>query len=962
MKNDFNTKKRMMKIVNVPSYMLWLRVITVLLMCFAVTGCGGSSNDEKGVDDPLSDTLELVLSDGNHRSVSASFTSPISDQSQQDIRFSVPINIPKNEHQKFLEAYGQEFSAAGIRQLKELVPHPELYCDQPQQQGFIEIADRLGGFRKNSRISIETDASAPRLLNGIEPVGAVTDEFSNSTSPVNIQRPNILGQSDKLAFYLSDIYGLVVVDLSREQDTAIEVSCGLPLPGIPINFVTFEDTLIVLSEAINGPHSGMIRFKINDDDQETPEKLEFLDALFFENEQILDARLFNHTLALYTKELPSQDLTELQDSNAVTQSATSDLLALPTTPVLSHQLKIIQTQPSLKLINNQVFLEIGEENKPGEESDSWSSQLNHFLSASGEYLVVSETKTHSYVSHYETRNSYRCLEWDAKEEPYRYCSVNWKRIENPDYEPPVTSGVINCEGDLLSCIHSKGPTVNRYIHIPDGETCFDSVRTKYFCEKGQYERYEVPVYQRDDYTQFHVFRFQDGQFINLDDTLATLDNHNIKIGDRPFQIIGRLKRHDHIHFTGNELYSITSTNSGQQRFLNTFTIQGNSAIHTDHKLLGETDGRAQLAAYFTIERIYVSESISRSDQDVQWSDMQILSLDNPLKPIQTNRIRIPTGLDQLFVIKDSLIGIGDGYISSNDLDKNYFGSITRFNSEGQEVKSLILGSDYQIYASGVRGDDLTVNLDEDLERLMLPYSGYQPIAELSAPPEVHRLSILDLGSSNLDEEHTFALPVRPKRTLSSSENLALSFSDEFIHALLKNGAWQEHVIFDGELPDSIYYTRAYPSQVQKVVRPDHFKFNLIDSADGSTGQLLDSIDVDRASRNICIQERVYFDQDRILLVRDKPGLYFLREDCPESSKASETELIGIRITETRFEAITDNAELEELYRLIEWNIHCVTDINNRNGQIIEVLPSDNESIACFTNEQYNALHLEQGNK
>ncbi|MFC1750134.1 hypothetical protein ACFL2V_15140 [Pseudomonadota bacterium] len=938
-------------------------------------GCngGGSGSSEP----PISDSRTLTLSfqtEGSAKQATAVFNAP-----EGEFAITPNVTIP-------LYADIGENSVLGLNQpiappselprYRSLSPHPELLCEQPDDNELTSIASQLGGYKKGVQIYIEPDAATPTLLDGIESTysegritnqvfiseptaesstastdnAASTDSTANPVS-VDIQRPNLTARNSSKAFYLSRTYGLIVTDITGSAEQPVRTSCALPLPGRAVNLLVTEEYLIVLLHSLDGKHSGILRLSLSDTNTSNSLHImppSYVDSLFFENHSLLDARMFNQTLAVYLKKYQAEQKDYI-DAEGIAHSYT--YLKLD-----NYQLKFIETDPALETTHTQVFNYADENMQDPNDDDRWSNYFNHFLSASGEYLVVSETRIHSYISHYETKSAYRCTEYEKQETPYSYCSINWKRIENPDYVTPTSSGVINCSGSLLSCIKAKLPAVSRYIFTADGESCHSGVNTRHICVAGHAEQYQVPVRARDNFSRFHVFRFNhkgdNTGFHKLDDTLASLDGQDIHVTDTPFQLPGRIQKHDHLHFKGNQFYAITQ--DGENSQLHSLSIIGNSAIVTDTQTFNARNRYSKLSTSFTENKIYVSEAGYSVSAKRHQSNVQVFSLNTPLSPVLESSFSLPTKLDQLLTNNNLLIGLGSSFINEI-LNRNYVGTITAFSSSGQELNSLLLGSDYRSYSSTVSYDDQAITFDQGLNRLFMPYQGASPLAGGANAPEVKRLSIINVTENDLEEEHTFTLPVTPQRTLSLSSSSALSFSDEYIHQLSKQDTWQAKSVFDGNIPDSIYYSRNYPTHVQKIVHTDRLEFKLVDGDEGASGQILDEVMLSRSSNNICLYEQVYFDQDRILIVQEKPGVYTSYQDCPQNRQNTETRLSGYHIGSSQLTTIDNQQELEQLLQLIRWDLYCIIDTENTSGKRIKVIPEDVNELSCYTPLQYSEL-------
>ncbi|MDH5546172.1 MAG: hypothetical protein OEZ43_11295 [Gammaproteobacteria bacterium] len=932
-------------------------MLILLCLCISLSACGlgkqgplATEEDTPAEETPFPDSYSLMVNEQNEMVLHTNQE----EMPENTQHVSLPKYREPTAAKKLLMGSGAWLSMPEQQTYQTLLPQPELFCAPIDNTDYATAVEQLGGFHKTIHIGIEPDASTPRFLDGIEKpyygIGlggglATASPMADGSeaAQVSIQRPNRVARFQNTGFYLSDIYGLIAVLF--DDKSQIKVSCAVPLPGNAVNFLVNQDSLIVLVRSSNSRHTGLLQFKTDGQ-----LGLTFHDALFFENTRLLDARLFNETLALYVAE------EEPYDRPVISPQADFMPIYIPPVKTLNHQLKVIDTSSGLELKHTEVFaLEETPPDFAGPE-DSWYSNYNTFLSASGQYLIVSERKTHRYISHYETRKHSRCQEWTSREVSYRYCRTIWKQVENPDYVPPGASGTVVCTGSLLDCIKQRGPQLSRYINVADGQECRDGTYTTSSCSRYNYETYQVPIFANAEYTHFNIYRFVNGEFIKLDDQLGVLKDNELLSSNAPLQIEGHVQKHDHLKFIGDQLYAVSHANGGKSHFLNTFSVVGNSAIHVDKQLLMTTPGYASIATYFTPDKIYVSESSYQYSSTLQWSNMQLVSISNPIKPSKTGTTRVPTQFDQLFFGQDTLIGVGR--VTLNDEDANFdmtLGSVTSLASDGNEIGSVLLGSDYQFYNHSVTGDDQVLELDSALNRLILPYHVQHPIANLTAAPALNRLSMIDFDMTGPKEEVTFELPAQPNRTLSIASDLAFSFSDAFIHSLTKGENWQKNAVFDGEVPASIYYSRTVEQQIQKFVRADQFVFKLVDAADGATGNILDSLSIQRASSQFCVNEQVYFDKNRILVVQEKPGVYLSYQDCETEVADRQLLLTGYRIADNKLSLIESQKELQDLYQLIGWDLQCVLDINNREGKELQEPPADMSSVSCYPRQEYDTL-------
>lgn len=869
-----------------------------------------------------------------------------SDESSQD-----PVNIdpgtdignytgPKalSGQLRELSEFEDVLDYSTLTRFIELEPNRDMRCPLPDDGAFRQIVEQLGGFRRPYRIPIEKDASTPRLYTGFESMLYYADaEGGSRNADVDIQRPDIVGRQGDIGFYLSDAYGLILVNIDTVDPDASTIGCTTLVPGRPNNFLIRGNTLITMVNSMNGLHSGLIQYIIEDG------ALIYHDSEFFENETILDARLFNDTLVVYTQEY---EVSENNDSSALASGAAGAAIDASESyisfrAVKSHQLKVLDIFPGLNVAHTEVFLS---EDRPVADSlDRYYSNFNSFLSASGEYLVVTESQIERIFQHYETRTYAVCTNYEEKS--YTYCSTNWCRVPNPDYVPPNPSGIFNCQSDLLTCLRSIGPTVARYIRVPDGQTCEE--RTRSICTASEMKSWDYPVYTSEYYTRFRVFRFSDNQFVQLDDTLARVAGSDIEASEDPFRVQGHIVKHDHMKFNGDILYAI-STRNGKR--LNVFSIQGNAPIFvTDLDLSGlyasGSFDYTNASVNYTDDRIY----ISNSRYSGSWSDMRTINITDPLLPVVDNQVNIPTRLDQLLFADNALVGVGSTRL---DIDDHYytFGTFTRFSPLGDEVNSLILGTDYKYYSHSISYDDQVLNFDRQLQRIILPYTVSQPFDTEMAVVQ-NRLSMISLSNGMMSEEHTFTFGQRPERSLSVSDDLAFAFSDYFIHMLHRQDQWQNQQLFNGEIPASIYPSRAYPLAVKKYNQTNQYTFVLTDAESLDDEDAVDTLVVPKATSNYCTYERVYFDNDRILIVSEPPDVYFSYDDCAWD----DTDLViftGYIITADGFEAWGDQAQMGALYAQIQKDIRCIIDIENMEGHEVYDFTQIPEEAICYTSEQY----------
>ncbi len=912
-------------------------------------------------------TLTSLDSKGVSRSIKANFIAPAGDGALVEDGVALPLLRAKTPAQAELSAsmYDYYYPFYEYWQYKDLQPHPELYCDEPVDGEFADIAKSLGGFRKTTSIHIDQDATAATVMSGWM-VDSFLNRFALETADggganVTIQRPNVVGRSGSKAFYQSDVYGLITVDFANVPQQEPKVSCALPLPGQPKNFVVTDDNLYVIIQDTASMSSGVIQFDVSGD---LPT---YVKGIVLKDQDVIDARLFNDTLVMYLKTYAPIEAQPEQIAPPVNADISGDafiggITSLPryTREYVYHELLVMKTLPVLEVSNRESFVPEGSEapvlaEAPDPEALYTSRHFNNFLSASSEYLLVTENIRERHFVEYETKSYYRCDEHKVTDVPYHYCRTNWKRIENPDYSPPPSSGVIACTGKLADCLKTEGPKVSRYISVADGQQCHDGIRKKYSCIAGSTVTYEVPIYRWENKTQVYAFRFQDNTFVRLDDQLAIINKDNaIEAVDRNFVVDGRVKKHDHMQFNGDNLYIVSSkaSNTSSEIDLHTLTIAGNSPVYVNQLSLSGQK-YSNLSVSFTDDSIYLSDGRSSNSS----STLSTLSLANPLAPVVNGDVKIATSLSQLFFAGDGLLGIGSTIVrSAGEVRRHVFGTISQFDNNGTEQNSLLLGSDYRAYATNAAYDDQIVTIDHLVNRLFLPYQVSAPFPGSDLPWSQNRLTVANFGDNQLVEEGTIELIQPLHRTMSIDEDTAFGFSREFIHELSFDEGLKGDIIFDGELPDSIYYSRNSPTQVQTRSRSNSINFRLIDSAEAASGTLLDEVTIPKAaSVTGCFNAQLLKDRDRIVYISEKPGLYFVKDDCPLSDDLVEKVYTGYRISDNKFVRITDIQEMESLRVQSKWDMVCITDTNNDDGELVKGFDIDaTEALDCFTRQQFMA--------
>ena len=93
-----------------------------------------------------------------------------------------------------------------------------------------------------------------------------------------------------------------------------------------------------------------------------------------------------------------------------------------------------------------------------------------------------------------------------------------------------------------------------------------------------------------------------------------------------------------------------------------------------------------------------------------------------------------------------------------------------------------------------------------------------------------------------------------------------------------------------------------------------------------------------------------------MVVKEKEGTYISHEDCPTDRSQAEVTFTGYRITAEKFTPIQDQDELALLYKQANWNLVCLTDLNNNSGKLIKAEEiNQDDAIRCYTYTRYNEI-------
>jgi hypothetical protein len=691
-------------------------------------------------------------------------------------------------------------------------------------------------------VDILQDQSLPPLYRGrIRPLLAIptntagASDGAKSAAPT-IERPDLVGYQEDTAIFLSQRHGLLAV----KTDAATPVlSCALKLPGRPKYFFYHGTELVLLVNGMAANQAALLRFAVS------AGGFDFLDAVMLDNQQIQDARLFDSTLVIYATlfrapvaaATPSADggvePSPLADGKAgpVARTTSASSSGVKVTAVrwgtelsLAWQEEFLNDQVSSDPLAGQNVVEAVKQLSVGQVVATYQS-YKPFISASDRYFVVSRDVSKTVFTGTQSQTySYCAASHPGPDWTMTSCYPKYEQRKNPDYrDPQSTKGDYACNGKtLLDCIQEAAPTVSKYIYVRVGETCNTYTYHDTICDRTETQTISYPTYRTDRATQFVVYRYNDGDFVKLDEQLFQMTSPGTTTGSvpslsfagRPLEVSGAIDHKGDLQFQRGHFYVLT--NQGQQ--LHTLLIAGNSIAE-----LGAQDTPRQGGSYsysgshstlFSDERMMVSRAYydyTGPKGIYNWSDVIMMDLSAPSFPASINHFAMPGSSDQLILASTGILGPGTVNFTSGGVQRN-LQKLTLFSQDtAGELDNVLLGTEFN--ANFVQtwlgvADDQRIRLDWDSQRLFLPYSGYHQTPQEVFNPSAHRLNITAVGSG-LTSEITFDLAEDIVRTVSLASSptagRALAFGDSSIYALSQTAqGWSMAVLEEFATPIAVY--------------------------------------------------------------------------------------------------------------------------------------------------------------
>ncbi|HXS16930.1 MAG TPA: hypothetical protein VN764_07065, partial [Polyangiaceae bacterium] len=314
-------------------------------------------------------------------------------------------------------------------QLVEYDPGSTARCAVEDDSTYAELLDTLGGVRWGYGVSVLPDTSKPEFLSGLRErayLDAAPGANDGESSGVEIAEADIVGLSDTSALFLSNVHGLLLVDLSGESP---QFKCAAKLPGQVDQFYMHKGRLVVMVQDAQRVGSHLLHFSLANDE------LSFVESVDLGQARMLDSRRFNDRLVMYTDlrvgdQPPTSgynpggyygDVAEPywgggNQNRMIRVFSWGDTLKEELTE--TH----IDDTPSEQYLTRDDF----DRDTPTGTVVSSSSRMSSNMWASDHYFVVSESQTDTVLTGWETRSYSVCVGYHYEPESYEYCTTEYE--------------------------------------------------------------------------------------------------------------------------------------------------------------------------------------------------------------------------------------------------------------------------------------------------------------------------------------------------------------------------------------------------------------------------------------------------------------------------------------------------------------------------------------------------------
>jgi hypothetical protein len=746
----------------------------------ALAGCSGASSPSGGPGGEVIDASEAQALTVSYRS---------------------HVRLPQN---------GSVLDADGFAsQLRARDPIVSLRCAPDGSAEYRDVASYLGGLEWSHPVSIVKDASYPPLLDGKRDTRSVNAPSAGAASaggaaPV-IERPDLVGMSGGIGVFLSKPHGLFAVDA---HGGAPVVSCALKVPGEPRNFLFKGNELVVIVNARGGGNrSALLRYAVEG------ASFRFIDAVKLDDQEIVDARLFDSTIVAFTSwgkpRAPSMPTTPSPTGGMAPAGGVSTGVA----PAyggngdhLGGKIIVVQWDDHLGVDWQDSLLDDPKKQDPTEGSApgtkytpnevvATNKTFASFVAASDRYVAVPRVVQTTRFVQYQTTSYQVCTNYNPQYEQITVCSVSYEQRANPDYQPPnPLTGDYACNGKTLAdCIQVAAPVVTQYIYVPVGQTCTPVWQGR--CEGYTTKTDTYPTFKVDTQTELSIYRFEGGTFTKLDSTLAKMVKKAdaISFETNPLAVTGTVTARDQIQFQNGHLYVFADG------ALQTLAVAGNSISYLDRlDVAASTDNGA--AIVFSDDRAMIS---ARDNSSPSSSKVAMLDLTTPSQPKALTSFSMPGVTTQLILAPGGILGPGQVSLP-NPPNSRTLEKLTLFSKEaGTELDNLLLGTEYDALDTSWfdQSDDQRIRLGG--ARLFLPYSGRRHSDP--SEPTAHRLNITRIDPNHLVSEHSFNVSDDIVRTASVDDSRSLAFANSAVYLVDRtSGDWVLSTLKEIYIPFASY--------------------------------------------------------------------------------------------------------------------------------------------------------------
>lgn len=728
--------------------------------------------------------------------------------------------------ERLLSLLGSEVSKWGtlsVQQIERLVfdGTRDLRCgDSLANPAFRELSDRLGGFEtdlentqlyrdlelpvfgysdfgERSHGAYATPAQAESALDSAATAGAVPE----------IARADKVGRVGNRVVYLSARYGLFFVDVSDAANP--KVSCSALVPGRPRNFYLRNDRLILLTDSGWGSASraALIAFDLQ------AEGLRYSFHRELEGQSIIDSRMFNDTLAVFTKSYPEADDTQVRASGVDSAAsglavAVSDVAGFAAPgrwygETADSRLSVFNIVASgFELSFEEVFAESEvfdlrhDQVAPDRVGSVYSRTVRplSFLSASDRYLLVGRQINEQILVGTQRRTSSwsTCVDWNPRvhEVKQRYCAPQWSFEANPAHNPAFRCALGT---GFEACVQENESKFSPGKWKSTGVSCQTWSYWQGACMKQQTvtNEWHQPILEQREKTELAVYAFDNGQFVRLDDPAAAAGT---------FSIPGRALEHKSFSFRNGYLYSVMSTplngSTSRATEVRAFRVTENALVAAG-MLTGIAPGEALKAVLFDSDELYF---VTFREVDPLFT----VDLSVPAEPRLAGELKVPGYSGQLIASGDFLLGIGQEPAPSvPGFRSSWRPKISLYDvkdlASPSEIETHIFATDVSSAWTAAETDDQVYHFSQPTQTLYVPLSVYdwKPSERLcqSTNTQSGRIAIAELQAGRLKSDEV-DLSGFVDRVIETGQGNALAFGSSLIGALSRGdtGGWKSEAL------------------------------------------------------------------------------------------------------------------------------------------------------------------------